>query len=410
MKNKAKWVVLWIGIFALLTGCTKPPEVGTADVTPSEWQLILDSSEKTTINVYHDYTDQTAKTWLDVVMVPYIEETLGVKIVLNTLDYNGLLAKLKDEKMNEIDSGSADIVLLTKKGFGQLKDAGVLYGPFANKLPNAAMNQVSDSYETTWLDGKPIDDMAVQLGKNQLVFFYNEDIMEKPPGSLSELKDYIKANPEKFTFPSLDTAEGQAFVNTLAASLCDQKKLYETNLSVEQQKALFAPVAAFLKEIRPYMWSGGNGLPKSTVEMDRLFKEGQISFSMSLDQNKAPAMIKEEKMPDGAKAFVLNSGTTGFGQYAVIPFNSMNKSGAMAMINELLGGPMQGSKYNPKNWGNLPSVDPMKMEKTMSTEITKATVKRNSLKESDLSAVRLPQVPSDKAYQLVVYLKQTMGL
>jgi putative spermidine/putrescine transport system substrate-binding protein len=410
MRKKAKWFALWIGILAMLTGCTELPEVGTADVTPTEWQLILDSSKKTTINVYHDYTDPLAKTWMDVVMVPYIEEKLGVKVVLNTLKMNELLPKLKDEKLNEVAIGSADLLILTKKGFGQLKDAGVLYGPYSNKLPNVAMNQVSESYENAWLDGKPMDDMAVQLGKNQLVLFFDEDQMETAPATLSELKQFIIANPGKFTFPSLDSAEGQAFVNTLAASLCDQKKLYEGKLDAKQQEALYAPVGAFLKEIRPYMWMQGKQLPKNVAELDRLFKEGQVSFSMSLDQNKAVSMIKEEKFPDGAKAYVLSSGTTGFGQYAVIPFNSANKSGAMSLINELLGGEMQGSKYNPKNWGNLPSVDPMKMEKTASSEITKVTLKRNALKEAELSAARLPQIPSDKAYQLVVYIKKTLGL
>lgn len=410
MIKRAKWLALWIGILAMLTGCTKLPEVGTADVTPNEWQLILDSSKKTTINVYHDYSDPLAKTWMDIVMVPYMEETLGMKVVLNSLNVSEMLPKLQDEKLNEIAIGNADLLILTKKGFGQLKDAGVLYGPYSNKLPNAAMNMVAESYENTWLDGRSIDHMATQIGKNQLVLFFDEDQMETPPQTLSELKDFIVANPGKFTFPSLDTAEGQAFVNTLAATLCDQKKLYEMDLSAAQQQALFAPVSSFLRDIRPYMWMEGKQLPKNAEELDRLFKEGQISFGMSLDQNHATSMVKEEKYPDGAKAFVLSSGTTGFGQYAVIPFNSANKSGAMALVNELLSGTMQGSKYNPKNWGNLPSVDPMKMEKTASSEITKVTVKRNALKEAELSAARLPQIPSDKAYQLVVYLRQTMGL
>lgn len=410
MKRSAKWLALWLGIIAVVTGCTKLPEVGTAEVTPAEWQLILDSTKKTTINVYHDYTDPLAKTWMDVVMVPYIEETLGVNVVLNTLNMAEMLPKLKDEKLNEVAIGTADMFILTKKGFGQLQDAGVLYGPFSNKLPNVAMNQVAENYENTWLDGRPIDNMAVQLGKNQLVLFFDEDQMEVPPATLAELKQYIIANPGKFTFPSLDTAEGQAFVNTLAASLCDQKKLYEGKLDAKQQDALFAPVAAFLKEIRPYMWMEGKQLPKNATELDRLFKEGQVSFSMSLNQNWGVNMVREEKYPDGSKAFVLSSGTTGFGQYAVIPFNSANKSGAMAMINELLTGAMQGSKYNPKNWGNLPSVDPMKMEKTASAEITKVTVKRTALKEAELSAARLPQVPSDKANNLIIYLKKTLGL
>lgn len=403
--KKMKWLVLCLVTALGLTACAPLPEVGSADVSPSEWQLMLDSSKNTTLNVYYDYTDPVAKAWMESNMVPYMETTLGVKVVLNALNYSEMLASLKDEKLNEISLGKADLILLSKKGFKDLKSAEVLYGPFANKLPNVAMNQVAESYENTWLDGVTTDNMAVQLGKSQLVLFYDEDVMEQPPASLSDLKAYVKANPGKFSFPSLDTLEGQAFVNTLAASLCDQKKLYEGNLKPAELNALFAPVAAFLKEIKPSMYMEGKVRPKDVAEMDRLFKEGQLAFSMSLNQNKVTQMVKDEKFPDGAKAYVLSSGTTGFGQYAVIPFNSSNKSGAMTVLNAFLTGEIQGDKYDPKNWGNLPSVDPMKMEKTEADQILKITVKRTAVKEADLSAARLPQVPNDKAYQLVVFLK-----
>ncbi len=410
MIKKAKWALLLLGTMALLTACQELPDVGTADVTPNEWQLILDSSEKTTLNVYHDYKDKLATTWMETIMIPHMEETLGVKVVLSPLDVNTYLNQLKTEKVNEVAIGSADLLILTQSGFAKLKDANVLYGPFQNKLPNVSLNQVGESYEMTWLDGKPIDDLAVQIGKNQLTLFYDENVMEEPPLSVQELRTYIKDNPGKFTFPSMSTPEGKAFVGTLAATLCDQKKLYESNLSAADQAKLFAPVATYLKDIQPFMWMQGKQLPKTTLEMDQLFKSGQIGFSMSLNQNWATNMIKEEKYPDGAKAFILSTGTTGYGQYAVIPFNSANKSGAMAVVNEILSGEMQGSKYNPKNWGNLPSVDPMKMEKTESAKVTKVTVKRNALKEEDLAAARLPQIPSDKMTQLVSYLKKTLGL
>lgn len=410
MKKKLMWLMLLLGTLTMLSACKELPNVGSAEVTPNEWQLILDSSKKTTLNVYHDYKDKLATTWMDTVMVPYMEEQLGVKVILNPLNVDEYLKKLKNEKVNEVAIGNADLFILTESGFAKLKDAGVLYGPFKNKLPNVSLNQVGESYELSWLDGKPIDNLAVQIGKNQLTLFFDEDQMETPPLTIQELRTYVKANPGKFTFPSLSTPEGKAFVATLAASLCDQKKLYEGKLSVADQERLYAPVLTYLRDIQPAMWMQGKQLPKSTTEMDTLFKGGQIAFSMGLNQNWATTMIKEEKYPDGAKAFIFTTGTTGYGQYVAIPFNSANKSGAMAVVNELLGGEMQGSKYNPKSWGNLPSVDPMKMEKTESAKITKAGVKRNALKEEELAAARLPQVPSDKLTVLVNYLKKNLGI
>lgn len=403
MKTVFVAFVLIIGLLA--TGCQKLPDVGSAEITPNEWQLILDSSKNTTLNVYLDMTDSASKAWLESVMVPYMKDALGVEVRLNALNTTNMIATLKNQKTNEISMGSADMLLLSKRGFNQLKAAGVLYGPFTNKLPNAANNQSADSYENSWFDGAKIENTAVNLGKNQLVFYYDEDKMPTPPTTLNDLKNYIKANPGKFVLPSLDTQEGQAFVYTLAASLCDQKKLYETTMTPAQLNQFFAPVVAFLNEIKPALYMQGANPPRNIAEVDKLFMAGTVDFSVSLDQNKAVRMIKENKFPDGAKAYVLSSGTTGFNFYGVIPFNSANKSGAMAVLNEMLSGTIQGSKYDSKNWGNLPSVDPMKMDKDSSALITKVIVKRSGLKESDLSAARLPQVPNDKAYQLIVFLK-----
>lgn len=403
--NKIKWIGLGLAAMLALTGCQKLPEVGTAEITPAEWQLILESSQKTSLNLYTDLNSTVALNWLKSNMVPHMETKLGVKIHIITLNYAELRDKLKNEKINEVTTGSADLLVMSKSGFKQLKDQGLLYGPFSNKLPNAAMNQAADSYENANFDGTTTDNMAVALGKNQLVLFYDEDKMEIPPQSLSEFKAYINSNPGKVALPSLDTQEGQAFVQTLAASLCDQKKLYEKSLKPAEMNAIFAPVANFLKEVKPNLYQQGQTPPASANEMDKLFKGGQISFSMSMDQNRAVTMTKEEKMPDGAKATVLSSGTTGMVYYGIIPFNSANKSGAMAVLNEWLSGEMQGDKYDSKNWGDLPSVDPMRMEKTESEKITKIVVKRSGLKEADLSAARLPQIPNDKAYQLIVYLK-----
>lgn len=403
--NQAKWIGLGLAAMLALTGCQKLPEVGTAEITPAEWQLILESSQKTTLNLYTDLSSTTALNWLKTSMVPHMEEALGVRVNIITLNLGELKEKLKNEKINEVTIGSADLLIMSKTGFKQLKEGGLLYGPFSNKLPNAAMNQASDSYENANFDGVATEHMAVALGKNQLVLFYDEDQMETPPQTLSEFKAYINANPGKVALPSLDSQEGQVFVQTLAASLCDQKQLYEKTLTPAQMNALFGPVAGFLNEVKPNLYNQGQTPPANATEMDKLFKAGQISFSMSMDQNRAVTMTKEEKMPDGAKASVLASGTTGIVYYGLIPFNSANKSGAMAVLNEWLSGEIQGNKYDPKNWGDLPSVDPMRMEKTESEKITKVVVKRSALKEADLSAARLPQVPSDKAYQLIVYLK-----
>ena len=63
--------------------------------------------------------------------------------------------------------------------------------------------------------------------------------------------------------------------------------------------------------------------------------------------------MRAYEYPEAANTFVLPTGTASYTEGAGIAYNSMNKSGAMVVINALLSPEMQTSKFTPKLWGNL---------------------------------------------------------
>lgn len=407
--RKLQFIGLIICIAGLFIGCQRLPDVGTADITAQEWQMMLDSTKKSSLNIYYDYNDQRALEWLSKVVNPYIEELYSLNITLTPLDLKTAYAQLKDDKINERATGQYDLFLINNDGFKKLKSAGLLYGPYVSKLPNVSFNQVQEAYEFNYYDGTTTENQAALIGKTQLIMVFNEDKLEKAPKTLADLKTYLEANSGKFAIPSLDSKEGRAFVNTVALTLCDNKKLYDTTLSQAELVKVLSPAIQYFKALKPNLYMQGQEFPRTVEDLDRLFKDESVHFSMTFDPNKAVTASKDEKYPDAAKSFVFTTGTTGYCQYAVIPFNSSNKSGAMVFINELLGSELQSSMYNPKNWGNLPSVDPIKMPDGTGDKITKMAFKRSALKFNELTSVRIPQLPLERERQIKAILKETLG-
>lgn len=406
-KNSLLGLILCIAV--LFSGCQKLPDVGTAEITPQEWKLMLDSSKNSTLNIYYDYSDPKAIEWLSKVVKPYIKDLYGLEITLTPLNLTTALTELKDDKLNERNTGQYDLFLLNKPGFKKLKNAGVLYSPYVSKLPNVSFNQVKEAYDFNNFDGASTENMAAYIGRNQLIMVYNEDKIDKAPKSLQELAEYIDSNSGSFTIPSLNSREGRAFIDTVALTLCDQKKLLNLKLTKPELKQALMPAIEFLKDMKPNLYSRGNIFPKNMEEMDRLFREETIYFSMTFDPNRAVTAVKEEKYPDSPKSFVFSGGTTGYGQYAVIPFNSSNKSGAMVFINELLGAELQASMYNPKNWGNLPSVDPVKMPDKSGDAITGMIFKRAGIKYNEMSQTQLAQLPFEREQMIIQIIRETVG-
>jgi len=410
MKYKIKNVFILVALFAvLLTGCTTQEVETNTEINSREWTLIKESAENTSVVMFHNYTDIDAVKFLETTLPGKVKDATGIELKVSYKSKTDIYEKLKADMMNEKKKGTIDLVLLENNGFKTFYKEELIYGPFLRKLPNFHSFISPDSIEAQYTEGMSINDYAAPFGRRQFVLTLNEDEIDEPPVDFDELKAYIQSEKGRFTIPSPPDLIGVKFIESLVCNVEGWEKINALDADKEIVKAAIVDSIAYMEEIKPYLWKEGTIFPENEMDLDALFTEGNLMFAMSMDQNHATDMLYEDNYPEGAKSFVLGDGTVGTVSYMMIPFNSNNKSGAMVMINELLSPTIQGLKYAPKTWGDLPALDTKIMETEDARLITKSIIKRSGVKEGVLMESRLPNVRKEISDILVEIWFDIMG-
>ena len=98
------------------------------------------------------------------------------------------------------------------ENFKLAKESNVLYGPFTDKLPNFTKYYDKDSNDIKYDFGEETNGYEAPWGRVQFVYTYNSDKVKNPPKSFEELKQWVKDNPGKFTYPAASDFTGSAFI------------------------------------------------------------------------------------------------------------------------------------------------------------------------------------------------------
>jgi len=110
--------------------------------------------------------------------------------------------------------GDIDIIFINnaQSNFNKMKSKGLLYGPFASKIPSAS-NFDFNAANIAFDFGQPVGGLEMPLNSYQVIFCYNVSALAKSikptgqpstwiPQSMSDLVQWIMLNPGKFTYPN----------------------------------------------------------------------------------------------------------------------------------------------------------------------------------------------------------------
>jgi putative spermidine/putrescine transport system substrate-binding protein len=111
-------------------------------------------------------------------------------------------------------------------------------------------------------------------------------------------------------------------------------------------------VWAWLDSLRPALWRGGAAYPPGVAELHRLFANGEVDFTMSMNQNEVVTKVRQGILPRTARALLLRDGTIANSHYLGIPANARNPAGAMVVANFLLSPEAQLEKLKPEVWAD----------------------------------------------------------
>ncbi len=386
------YILITSFLILALAGCQQPDVGDQTDVTAREWSWVLDSADGTSATLYHNLESEDKLEWLEKTVKTRLESS-GITLRLEKKPIMELIDKLEQEKINEIESGTIDLILVDGSDMAMLYEKDLVYGPFLNKVPNYHTNVNPEDYEFMYAEGQELNYSALPVFRNQLAMVYDEDVLDEPPATLEEMIDLIMASPGSFTFPMPDDQSGRQFMETFFATFSDYETLYRVNPTREEVEAAVVPALEKLRVLKNALYKKGEIYPADEEQQDMLFFEGQIGFALTTNPVKASKRSRIETYPFGARAFIPAGGTVGDTMYMVIPFNSANKSAGMIFANETLTADVQLAKYKPSEGSDLPVVDTSRMDSAEAKKLTTVTIKRADIKQADLLAGRIPDMP-----------------
>ena len=247
--------------------------------------------------------------------------------------------------------GSIDLVWINGENFKAMKDNGLLFGPFAEQMPNFRLVDVA-AKPTTRLDFTvPTDGLEAPWGMARLVFIHDSATLPAPPRSMVALLDHARAHPGRIAYPAPPDYIGTTFLKQALYELAADPSVL-LRPAGENFDAVTAPLWTWLDALRPTLWRGGAIYPKTGPALIRLLDDGEIDLAISFSPAEASAAIAKGRLPATARTFVLDGGTIGNTHFVAIPFNATAREGAMAVANFLLSAEAQAAKQNPEIWGD----------------------------------------------------------
>ena len=359
-----------------------------------DWQQIVKSAQGSKVNFYMWGGSRTINHWVDTYLASQLKEKYDIKLNRVPMGPDDYLNKLLGEKQVGKKEGSIDLLWINGENFKTAKENDLLWGPFANKLPNYKKYLDVDSDRNTTDFGYPTKGYEVPYNRAQFVFVYDQDKVKDVPKTYQELITWIKEHPGKFTYPALPDFTGSAFVRHVIYQETGGYEQYYDMTEKEVRKAI-QPALEKLAELEPYLWRKGRTYPATIAQLDNMFADGEVWMSMGYEPSKATSEIKKGNYPDTARTFVIEEGTISNTNFLAIPFNAGHKAAALVTANFLESFEAQYSKYKPANWGALPVFSYEKLNAKEKKKVDNLDLGKATLSQEVLDKHSVPELPAD---------------
>ena len=98
-----------------------------------------------------------------------------------------------------------------------MKEQGLLYGPWAEDLPNWQFVDVEGKPAVTSDFTVPTEGLEAPWGMAQIIFYHDTARLAEPPRSIPALLDWARANPGRFAYPQPPDFLGSTFLRACYA-------------------------------------------------------------------------------------------------------------------------------------------------------------------------------------------------
>lgn len=258
---------------------------------------------------------------------------------------------LGERDAGTLTGGAVDLIWINGENFAAMKDQGLLFGPFAESLPNWPLVDVAGKPAVVTDFTLPTEGYESPWAMAQLVFEYDTTRLPDPPRSLDALKDWILANPGRFTYPQPPDYLGTTFLKQVAYGTLADPSVMQQPLDEATYEATVAPMWAWLDAVTPALWRSGAAYPQNEPALGQLLADAEVDIGFALNPGRASAEIAAGNLADTVRTFTFEAGTIGNASFVAIPFNAAHQAGAQVVANLLLDPEVQARAQDPEVLG-----------------------------------------------------------
>jgi putative thiamine transport system substrate-binding protein len=327
-----------------------------ADSDPSDWDAVLEAARGQEV-FWHAWGGSTTTNDFIAWIGGRVEDEFGVELThVKLSDTAEAVSRVLAEKQAGQDAGGAvDLIWINGPNFAAMKEAGLLYGPFAEDLPNWSLVDQSKPVAEDFT--VPTEGYESPWAAAQVVFMYDTADLPDPPRTMPALADWAEENPGRFTYPQPPDFLGSTFLKQALYGLVDDPEVLLKPAEKTDYATVTAPLWRFLDRLTPNLWRSGEAYPQTGPRQLQLIADEEIDLAISFSPGEASTAIANYELPDTVRTYVMDGGTIGNANFVAIPYNSDAKEGAMVVANFLLSPEAQARALDPEVLGYGTVVD-----------------------------------------------------
>lgn len=259
---------------------------------------------------------------------------------------------LAEKTAGKTAGGSVDLIWVNGENFATMSQQGLLRDDeWAFSLPSFALTDPQQLPALVNDFALPTMGRESPWGRAQLVFAYDTAYLDSPPASAEALKQWIKANPGRFSYPLPPDFTGTSFLKQILLETGRDKTVFASPPSADAATHL-APLFDWLDEVTPYLWREGKNYPANYTEMVRLLGDGELTIAFAFNPAEFSNAIAQNIIPDTVRSYIHEAGTLANVHFVAIPFNASAPQAAMLTADFLLSFEAQLRKADPEIWGD----------------------------------------------------------
>ena len=327
------------------------PLPAQANPDPADWDAVMTEAVGQTV-YWNAWGGSTTTNDFIAWVGARVAEDFGVTLEhVKLTDTADAVTRVLSEKQAGVDDdGAIDMIWINGANFAAMKDADLLFGPFAEQLPNWAV--VDTSGKTVQTDFTvPVEGYEAPWAMAQVVFIHDTADLDEPLANMAAILEWSTANPGRFTYPQPPDFLGATFLKQALVDLIDDQTPLYAPATDENYTAVTAPLWEYLDALTPTLWRQGRAYPATGPAQLQLIADGEVDLAISFSPGEATAAIANQQLPDTVRTFVLDKGTIGNASFVAIPYNSGSAAGAMVVANFLMSPEAQARAQDPNILG-----------------------------------------------------------